>query len=108
MSGLSEMILYLLSWIVQDILRVALIPSFITLDLQHNGKVIYNLFQTSWNVEPNPYSHGMKNEILFAWFYITLLLFHVWITVFSSCLISDNRGNFPSLESTLAGFAVIS
>lgn len=37
----------------------------------------HSLAQTSHNAESNPCIHCRKNEILFAWFYIMPLLFHV-------------------------------
>lgn len=50
------------------------------------------------DVRINPYVHCMKNEILFSWFYIMPLLFHVRITVFSGYLISDKQGYSPTLR----------
>ncbi len=69
------------------------------------GKVNYSLFPSLYKSECNPCIHCIKNQILFAWFYITPLLIHMWITVFSGRLISDKQGNCPTLQST--GFAVI-
>ena len=81
---------------------VATIPALIVLDLWHKRRVNYSIFQASYNTEPNPCIHQMKNEILFSWFYIMPPLFQVWMSVFSGSLVSDKQGNAPTLESTQA------